>query len=218
MGFSVLEWSLVTERHNRRMNPKYQTSAISPSSDDGFVVPGMMERKMDASDAPFLVTNARSSFLPTRQTRDGNVRYGFSNIPSGQDDQLLPELFRSLWSLSEQNGWTNRCASLQAGLDTMSGFGLEPRAIIIPYGLVKSVVPSENFDRDAIEKAMEVKGRLTSIGDVAVRVSDSMPDGCALVLTGAPLVGFYTRIGDYVGLLLRGVNHSIVMVRDDMAG
>ncbi len=211
--FTTLENLLVTERYPQKVNPRHRASIVAPAVEDEYSIPGLMERDMGPEDTPFLVTNARGNFVETRLTKENRCRYGFSKVPVGEDDNLLlPGLFSALWQASDKNGWGNRCANIPEAFGRMAQAGLEAKSLVLPYSMVGDALGSA-FDKESIQKAMATKGRLTVLGGAAVRVVESMPDGCALIVTGAPLVGHYTRVGDYVGVLLRGIDKSIVLVK-----
>lgn len=196
--FTALERLLRTERVRQRA-----------ARQGGFSLPAMNEVSLSGGAAPLLATNMKGSFLPTRPSKDGVARYGFSHVPVECDDILLRVLHGTLWELSTQQGWSNRCKTVVEALHRLSGFGLEPKTIIVgPQRLAEVTdVPL----KEAWE-AMQANKEVAKVDEAVVLLAD-LPEGAALVGTAPPLVGLYTRTGDHLGVLLQRVHQTLVVIQ-----
>ncbi len=197
MFFTALERMLKTERLRQRA-----------ARMGGFSVPAMNEVGMEAVNAPLLATNMKGTFLPTRPSRDGVARYGFSHVPVATDDALLAELHRSLSVLSEREGWSNRCKSVLEALQRMQGFGLEPKTIVV--GPARLAEVSDIAPEDA-RAAMRDNREVATFEGATVLLAD-LSGTSAFVCAAPPLVGYYTRVGEHLGILLQRVNQTLVVV------
>lgn len=196
--FTALERMLVTERVRQRA-----------ARLGGFSTPAMNEVGMEAVNAPLLATNMKGTFLSTRPSKDGLARYGFSHVPVGADDTLLVELHRVMLALSEQGGWANRCKNVTEAIERMGGLGLEPKTIVIGPdslpGLLEGV---------AVEQAWQAMKAGEEIGtfEGATVLLANLPGPAAFVCAAPPLVGYYTRVGEHLGVLLQRVNQTLMVV------
>lgn len=195
--FTVLERLLVTERHHQRA-----------SRGGGFSIPAMTERLVEPAAAPLLALNMNRTFLPSRPSRDGMGRFGFSHVPVGQDDTLLPEIHRVVTDLAHKNGWSNRCGSVGEALRCMSGFGFEPYAVVVGSGRLSEVAPDLSLG-DA-QGAMRSRGSLGESYPL-VFLAD-LPENTALVTAPPTILGNYVRVGEALGVLLQRANQAIVVV------
>lgn len=197
--FTALERVLLTERVRQRA-----------ARLGGFSVPAMNEVGMEAVNAPLLATNMKGTFLPTRPSKDGLARYGFSHVPVGTDDTLLVELHRVLLALSEQGGWDNRCKNVTEAVERMGGFGLEPKSVVVGPASLPGLLEGTSVEQAwQAMKAGEPVGTLQD--EVSVLLAD-LPGTAALVCAAPPLVGYYTRVGEHLGILLKRVNQTLVVV------
>ena len=198
---TALERLLVTERHRRQANESTFT---------GFAVPAISERTLDAGVEPLAVSDARGNLVTTKQSRArGVARYGFFNCTTEEEGPLLPRFFEALWGMSVTNGWGNRCTSMAEAAAKMR---LEPRSIVVPYGLVEKV---SSLTRAESDRLMALQGYI-SCGEQQVLVAD-LPEGHAIIAAAPPLLGFYTRIDDCLGLLLTRVDQTLFLVRGESA-
>lgn len=175
-------------------------------------MPALQERPTDAEEAPFLATNMRSQFIPTRLGSTGLVRYGFSESPHEEDDLFVQRIHDAI---SSQPDWTNRCSSLADAMAYLRAGGLEPRSIVVSEKCLPEISPDLVIE-DA-QKMMGHQGYVTKIEDVQVLIAD-IPVEKALVAAAPSLVGVYTRVGDYLGVLLLRADRSIVAVTRDLGG
>jgi hypothetical protein len=196
----ILERLLVTERLRRRS-----------TQSGGFAVPGLQERPGDPKEGPFVATNMRGGILLTRPSREGCVRYGFSDVPLEQEDQFFLKLLDMLWLLSENQGWTNRCDSIPQAYNRMGQSGYSPRALVIPYPLLQEASGSMLSPSEAANM-MKLHGYVAQSQGMDILVAD-IPAGHALLVTSPPLVGFYTRMDNHLGILLQRANQTLMMVR-----
>lgn len=195
--FTVLERLLVTERIHQRA-----------SKGGGFSIPAMTERPVEPAAAPLLALNMNRTFLPTRPSRDGLGRFGFSHVPVGSDDALLTDLHRVLTDLAHKNGWVNRCGTVEDALRCMSGFGLEPHAVVVSPSRLTEAVP--DLTPEQAREAMLSRGCVTE-GSPFVYLAD-LPENTALVTASPTILGNYVRVGEALGVLLQRVNQAIVVV------
>lgn len=194
---TALERLLVTERHRRRSDE---------SAGVGFAVPAIAERPADPDLEPLVVTDARGQLVPTKVSRTrGVARCGFFECTTEDEAALIPRFFDALWRLSETSGWENRCTSLA---DASARMLLEPRSIVVPYGWVEKVSGMSREDADGL---MSAQGYISK-GDQQILVGD-LPDSVALLAAAPPLLGFYTRVDDRLGVMLTRVDRTIFLVR-----
>lgn len=171
---------------------------------------------MDPMDQPLLVTTARRGFVhPGMRLGDHAVRYGFSECPIERESNLLEGLFRYLWAASEKSGWTNRCTSIASAKRTLEGYGLLPRSLIVPFPKLREICGQE-ITLDEARKLMLAQGCVAEVDGVRVLFSE-LPEGQMILGTAPPMVGIYTRIDDHLGLLLRKVDQSMVLI-NELAG
>jgi len=93
----------------------------------------------------------------------------------------------------------------------MARVGYEPKALVVPFSLLKEACGSEVSPEEAI-KLMRFQGYVSQSQGVDILVAD-IPPGSALLTTAPPLVGFYTRTGEHLGLLLQRADRTLMMVR-----
>ena len=196
----AFEGLLIFERERQRM------------SDNGLAVPAFQERPVEHTDAPFIVTNMRGSFLLSRPTREGYLRFGFTNCPVDTEGTLLTAMFRQLRAISQDSGWENRCSSLAQAHKLMVRQGQEPRVVLISRTTLSQACGEEITAEDA-SKIVLAQGYMAEVDGIRVLPAD-LPLGCAILATHPALVGTYTRVGDYVGIALRKADQRLVLVSD----
>ncbi len=199
MRVSALERILLTDRVPRRATMY-----------GDFARAMLHERAVSTEDGPYLVSNARGTFVQTRRRPDGTIWAGFSEVPLGTEAKFTRELFSALWRLSAASGWNNRCTSLSEAVSQMQSFGLEPRSVVVPTTLLKEVCGEELHANDA-EKLMLGQGYVAKVGEVRVQAADLL-DGAAMVLASPSLLGTYTRSDEYLALMLFRVDRAVVLV------
>ena len=200
MVFTVLERMLVTERRGRR------------AANVGHSIPALQERPASMDEGPFLALNMKRVFLPTRVSSSGVVRFGFSEVPLGEDDELLLVLHHAISALPS----VNRCTSLRAAMERIRGHHLEPRTIVLPEAWLPEMC-GPDFDLSQAKTLMGTQGYVTKVDEMQVLVAD-LPADKAFVASVPALVGVYSRIADYLGLLLFRVDRAIVAVTRDLDG
>lgn len=198
MGFQALERMLVPERMKVR------------AANTGFAIPAMEERPASKDDGPFLVTNMRGTFLPTRLSAAGAVRFGFSPVPLGEDDKLLLTLHRTISAQFP----ASRCTSIEEATKRLLSHGMEARTIVLPEGWLPEICGPDVALTTARE-TMARQGYVTKIDDVQILVAD-LPPELAFVAAAPSLVGLYTRIADSLGVLLFRSDRAIVAVTRDL--
>jgi len=198
--FSILEQILSVERYRQRVSEKR----------GGYAMPVLGKRAMSPAEGPFLVTNARGRFAATRVSRDGFVNFGFSPSPPDESqDELLLRLYEAARHFSALEGWSTRCSRVSEAIDRLRGSGLSPRSLIIPMATVKEVC--------GVELQASESGFVTKIeGDVRVYVAP-LPEDAALVLPAPETLGLFSRVGDYVGIVMKHANRTLMVVGRDVA-
>ncbi len=200
MGFRVLERLLVAERRKQR------------GANVGFSVPALEERSASQEDGPFFVTNMRGQFLPTRVSSAGMVRFGFSQIPPEDDDKLLVPLHRTISSQEP----AKRCTTIKEAAERLRTSGFDVRSVVLPESWLPEIC-GPDFDTSNAKTLMEKQGYVTKVEEAQVLVAD-LPSDLAFVAAAPALVGVYTRIADYLGLLVFRANRAIVAVTRDVGG
>lgn len=194
----------MTERHRRRSN---ESTAV------GFAVPTLLEVPSDAQSEPLVVTNAVGDLVLTRRSVARScARYGFFECPSGEEHRLLPRFFSALWILSQNLDWNNRCTSLSEASVRMH---LPFRSLVVPYSLVEQA-SGERLSREDADALMAAQGYIADRNGQQILVAD-LEDGQALLAAAPALVGIYTRIDDWLGVMLQRVDRSVCLV-DSRAG
>jgi hypothetical protein len=205
MAVSILDKLLVPERHHRR----------ATSSGD-FAIPGLQERPVDPNNGPFVATNMRGGLVQTRpSSREGYIRFGFSEVPLEDEEAFLVHAFSELLSLSAGYGWPNRCGTIREAFDRMASLGYEPRSLVIPYAVMKEECGID-LSPEEVAKLMFAKGCVSQFQGVNVLVAN-LPQGAALLTAAAALTGFYTRVDTWIGILLQRADRTLMLVCHDLA-
>lgn len=195
MPRSALEGLLITER-------KRQQVPLDPTHGD-FSIPAFRERDVEREAEPFLATNMRGTFVEVARSKTrGTVRHSFSECPLDQEGALVAELYRVL----SERPWAVRCNTIAEATSRI----LEPRSLVVPFTLLEKAC-GESVSVEDAEKMMMLQGHVTEVSGMRVMMAP-LPDDAALVAAAPPLLGFYTRIGDWLGLLLQGLDRTMVVV------
>lgn len=175
--FTALSQLFITERHRPR------AGAV------GHSVPLASEIDVDdRSIEPVVVSTTRGTFLESRVSRHGYLRFGFSECRVDLEGKLVLELHGLLVELSKQHRWGSISPTPESAVQHMLANGEKPFHL--------AAGPWLEVD--------EVGGaRVLDVG---------MPQGVALLVTSPVDAGLYTRIGDYVGLVAYRVNRAFVAV------
>lgn len=203
MPYAALERMLRPERFRQR------------SASRGFATPGLCFTGVPDECMPLLATNMRGRFALTRRNAEGLAPFGFSSCPVGQEGPLLDELHRTLWALSEQGNWGNRCTAVPDAVERLRVLGVEPKSLVVSEGQVAGIL-GPGFDLNAARRAMALQGHVTVVDGMQLLLSD-LTGNTAFVAASPSAVGVYTRVGDHVGMLLQRVDRSIMVVRPNVA-
>lgn len=188
-----------------RFRQRIASSASGTLAGHNLTVPALSELK--TSYEPFLVTNMRRTFVPTRCSKEGIARYGFSEIPLDEEDSVIVELFSSLLSIGSQKQWGNRSSSIGEALSTMRGRGLEPKFLIAS----RQDIGASDAEEKKFERLALLQGHIAELDNLQVLLSD-LPKGSAMVTVSPALLGIYTRVGDYLGVLIQKADQFIQVV------
>lgn len=209
MSVSILGCVLVGERHNMRMPERVEASIRSGAS----TRPILNEVLVPEDAAPMLVTNAARCFVPTtRSSIRGVARYAFSDVPLEEEPLILVELYMSLLETSLTHGWSNRCNSVSEAVDRFRSMSIEPAFLIVPETVLPDICGS-TFDSATTSGLMMKQGYVAIVDKMKVVPAD-LPPGSALVLAAPAFLGLYTRVGDYLGLMIQRADRSVMVVGD----
>lgn len=169
------------------------------------------DRALDPNQAPLLVTNTRGSFVVSRVSqRDGRAPFGYTQCSPEDEINLLAELYRVLWQVSETSGWNLRCTSVSEAVGRMRSWGVEPRSVVLPHARLEEIC-GEAMSLEEAETLMTAQGYVAEAEGVQVLVAD-MPERVAFVTASPSLLGYYVRVDDYLGLQFLQVNKTVTLV------
>jgi hypothetical protein len=86
----------------------------------------------------------------------------------------------------------------------------EPRTIVLPESWLPEIC-GPDFDIATAKTLMGTQGYVSKVDEMQVLVA-ALPSDKAFVASAPALVGVYTRIADYLGLLLFRADRAIVAV------
>lgn len=209
---SALERMFQVERIHRQSSTGWNRSPTGTHGD--FRIPVLQECVVPADAGPFIATNRRGTLLQVPRSKDGSVRFAFSECPLEDERKLLGELYRVLWKLSTEHEWPTRCRSIPEAKRRMEIIGMKPKHLIVPVPLLEAACGTA-FSVEEAEKTMAMQGFIAEVdGGLQVLAAD-LPGGTALLSTEPELVGLYTRVDDWLGVLVQRANRSILLVAED---
>jgi len=209
MRISVLERLLTVEPHRRRMG-----------ADGEFVRPLARRYPTGPEEGPWFTSLSNGKFTLTRPKEEvvGQaplVGQALIDCQLENEGTWFGELYRSLWSLSLEREWKNRCATFTDAIQCMVGFGFEPKTLAVPFSTLSEIV-GPDFTADDADKITLAKGCVTEVDGVQlISARDSLPKGGGVLVAAKPLVGHYTRIHDYVGATLLRIDRAVVLIGGD---
>lgn len=204
MKVSILERTLLVERHRRKMGNELGT----------FVPPVAAKFPSSEEEGPWVTTLSTGRFIPTRRDKNGDVAHALFECPPEDEDTVLTNLYQALRGLAVKHGWPTLCASVGEALSRMASFGLEPKTLVVPYSSLKSIAGTELTEEEA-DKVSLSKGCVVEVDGVKVlSARKALPDGTALVMASNVFVGRYTRIYDHVGITILRANTSVLIAGD----
>lgn len=199
MGLSLFARLLTTERFRRR---------ASAHVNEGFAVPQLYEFNLGPEDEPLLVTNARGGFLPTRRSRTGLARCGFSQIPLETEVELYQTLYSSLLQGAASRGWPKVCATVPEGIAAMEQAGGKACSVVVPYDFAQQMC---GLGEAQVRERMSKAGVVARVGLTQVLALD-IPAGTGLVTEAPSKLGVYVRVDDWLGLLFKSLSSSLVVI------
>lgn len=204
MKVSVLERLFVTERLRKQVS---KSSRVG-----GFATPLLEEQPVSVEELPILVSNTQGEFVKVaKRSASGHARFAFSEVAVDEEDRILRNLYTSLWTLSVENQWGNRHATLQAAIEKM---GTTPKIAIIPMLSLMAMFGTELSESD-VNMLTLAQGYVSKLGEVHILVADIAP-GTGLVLPHPQFVGYYTRVDDRLGILVKNLR-QIALVNHELA-
>jgi len=84
--------------------------------------------------------------------------------------------------------------------------------LIVPFPKLRQLCGHE-ITLDEARKLTVAQGCVAEVNDIKILFSE-LPEGQMILGTAPPMVGVYTRIDDHVGLLLRKVDQSMVLINE----
>jgi hypothetical protein len=212
MPVSILGRVFVSERHNMRMPERLEASMRSGVS----ARPILNEVEVQDDVEPLLVTNADCRFVPTRVSRArGTARYAFSEVPLDDEPKMLAEMYMALLDASLSQGWSNRCNSVSEAVDRLRSSSIEPAFLIVPETVLPDICGPQ-YDPAQTAGRMMKQGYVAVVDKMKVLPADLSP-GSALVLASPSFFGLYTRVGDYLGVMIQRADRSVMVVGDGVA-
>jgi hypothetical protein len=154
----------------------------------------------------------RSSFVQTKRSQEGLVRYAFSECPLEREGALFSKFFSDLWGLSSDNAWSNRYSSISEALRGFKRGGLPAVSLVISPMALKKICGA-TLDLDEIDKIMAIKGYVSEVEGLRVLVTD-LPQHQSVLITEPSLAGNCTRVGDHLGLLVRRADQTVALVEE----
>lgn len=200
MRASALEKILTVDRHRRRSTAGGLSNALFHT------------RTVVLDEAPFVVTSSKG-FVQTRRRDEGEIWSGFLECPLEEETLLLKLLFRQLWTISANAGWSNRCSSLADAMDLAALFGFKPFGIVVPISDLKEV-SGEALSLEEAEKLMRYRGFVAKTGDVHIFVGD-LDVGTAIVTSEPEQLGSYLRTDDSLSVMLFRADRRLILVGPD---
>lgn len=205
---SALERMLYVERFHRKSSTGWERSPTGTHGD--FRVPILQECTLPPDAGPFIATNRRGSLVLTSRSKDGVVRFAFTKCPLEDEWLLLGELYRVLWQLSTEHEWPTRCNSISEAKSRMEASGVKPKHLVVPVPLLEEVCGTAFSVVDA-EKMMAMQGFITEVDGLQV-LAANLENKAALLSAEAPFAGMYTRVDDWLAILVQRANRSVMLV------
>lgn len=87
---------------------------------------------------------------------------------------------------------------------------LQPRSVVVPYCLLERVC-GEAMSRADADLLMSAQGYIADKDGRQILVGD-LQEGQAIVATTPALLGTYTRIDDWLGIILMQVDRALFLV------
>lgn len=193
MEASILERMLVVERGPRR----------TARGGGDFSIPAIEERPVEKTDEPLFVTNMAGNWLQTRQSSTGQGRFGFTECEIGDEARLVKALYEALVLAT----WAIKCQDVASAVQRVDS----ACTLVVSYDFLKEF-STETLTVEEVTKLIFAQGYITKVGDLSLLASEGLTGRTAIVTTAPALAGFYTRIGDHVGLMLRSADRTIGVV------
>jgi hypothetical protein len=211
MPVSILGRVCVSERRNMRMSENLDVSMRGSTTR-----PILNEVDVPEDVHPLLVTNADRRFVTTtRSASRGCARYAFSEVPLEEEGVFVVEMYMSLLEISLSRGWTNRCNSVADAVNRLRNSLIEPAFLIVPETVLPEIC-GPDYDPAQTAVLMMRQGHVAVVDNMQVLPSD-LPPGSAMVLAEPNTFGMYTRVGDYLGVMIQRADRSVMVVGDGVA-
>ena len=194
---SLFEFILMAERQRRRA-----------AGSSGFSTPLMVELPLEADSDPILATNMSGELVKVGRSKSRGVsRTALFSCDLEEEPVVFSRFFGRLWDFSERSGWSNRCTSISEAVSFLK----EPRTMVVSYELIREAC-GEDIDQETANRLMVQRGFLSEVNGIRVGVAP-LNHNEALVASSPKVVGTFVRVDTSVGLLIKGSNRTVAMVR-----
>jgi hypothetical protein len=177
---------------------------LKAASSVGFKIPTLCEVHVGQGAAPILVSNSRGKFVKVpHASKEGYARVAFADCTLEQEGGILRSLVTALGTTSQL------CSTVAGAMAKMRGFGVEPKTLIVSVSFLQSDSGPVTFEE--VEAVMLAQGFVSRVDGVNVLVGD-LDSGVAVLAATPSIVGEYIRTDDRLGILLKNVDKTLVLV------
>jgi len=173
--------------------------------------PLLHEVPVEEECEPLLATNSMGLFVSTRRSVSrGVARFGFFELPLSEEPSLFPSFYMSLHEYSAVNNWKNRFSNLSDAFKFLGSNSLEPSYLLLPPSRIASILGKE-YNEEEVNGLLLHQGYITTLDGARIVPADLHDEGA--ILTSTPsMVGMYTRVRDYMGVLILRASTSIAII------
>lgn len=148
-------------------------------------IPSMLEIELsEGVEDPLLVSNMRGQFLVSRKSRTNCGRFGFSEIPLEEEDALILELIQSV----RKQPWGTCFTTFERALEDMQESPTPARFLVCAKGSEIQVPPGVTL------------------------LQTGLPEGVGLLSSDRDATGLYTRVGNFVGLMIQNASNTLRVI------
>ena len=183
VGYGTLERFLTVERGRPKQGTLILYSHVIPK---------------DA--APVVVSDMRGNFLYQKKPFFGEARCGMFQCAPHSETIVVGTLFQRLLELNSEFGWPKIYPSIKVALG-----GLPAKSVVVSSSYLQGSGVSEEEAVDVMRR----NGHIAVVKNVQVLLGN-IPDGCALLATDD--AGYCIRRGNFLGVILQGVDRNIAVV------
>ena len=194
---SIFEFLFLAERQRRRA-----------AEGSGFSIPLMVELPLESGSDPILATNMSGDLVKVGRSKSRGVsRTALFPCDLSDEPEEFSRFFGRLWDFSGKAGWSNRCTSISEAVTFLK----EPRTMVVSYELIREAC-GEDIDQETANSLMVQQGFLSEVNGIRVGVA-SLKSNEALVASAPKVVGTFVRVDTSIGILIKGADRTLVVVR-----